>query len=149
MPAPALAAADWLPFFAGVIGAASGLGGSLLVLRSQRGQQRSARLAEAAGSFAERLGGTADAVAYALRNPGDEEGVKNARWLVGELSLPLARVKLFFGAHSDVISAAEKAVAQLRAAAADLRSEAAGPAYQHARAAEEEFLATARGVIER
>src|SRR5262249_43504038 len=113
-------AAVLLPILTGLIGVLGGLYGTWLGVAQSREQERRRMLGEAAGDFAKRIGGAANAVEYAVEQ-GQPSGtpVNEAENLVGETANLVAPVELLFDEETG--SAARAVLRELRAAIAALR----------------------------
>jgi hypothetical protein len=106
----------------GVTAIAATLFGARFRLRREREQEWRRWQVEAASVLSTKLGGASDAIGYAIEVLEEEEpdpkdadkAVSDADWLVSEASLPLAHVLLFAPEESDIATAAEEAVEELR-----------------------------------
>lgn len=142
-------AAVLLPIITGLIGVFGGLYGTWLGVAQSREQERRRILGEAAGEFAKRIGGAANAVEYAVE-AGQSSGTpaNEAENLVGETANLVAPVELLFDEETG--GAARAVRRELQAAIAALRAgdpDGARAAYERAEAHRADFNRHARAAM--
>jgi hypothetical protein len=118
-------AAVLLPIATGLIGVLGGVTVARLGIKHSREQERRRVLGEAAGTFAEKIGGAAHAVRFALdAGSAEVKPFDDAKQLVGETANILARVELQFEVGTsrfarEVQDALETAITSLQGARYD------------------------------
>jgi len=142
-------AAVVLPIVTGLIGVFGALYGTWLGVAQAREQERRRVLGEAAGAYASRVGGAANAVGYAV-GTGQPAGrpVDEAENLVGEAANLVAPVELLF--DDETGTAARATRERLQAAITALRANDAArarEAYEQAEEHRADFHRRARAAI--
>lgn len=144
-------AAVLLPIATGLIGVLGGVTVARLGIKHSREQERRRVLGEAAGTFAEKIGGAAHAVRVALAaGSADGQPFDDAKQLVGETANILARVELQFEVGTsrvarEVQDALEAAITLLQAEPYD--EAAARAAYEESEKRRAAFNKRVRHVI--